>query len=759
MTSPSDLHIFGIRHHGPGSARSLQMALATVQPDIILVEGPPDADAVLPWLAHPEMEPPVALIVYRPDQPQRATYYPFALFSPEWRAIHYAFEQHLPVHFMDLPQAHQLALDPLIKPALLADPLRQLAEAAGYKSYEAWWNTLVEQGSYGPEVFPALLSLMQVARETATSPPPKNELERLSRRLADQREAYMRQTIRRARATGHQRIAIVCGAWHAPALSKLDNAPADASLLADLPHVAVEAAWVPWTYSRLSYATGYGAGLTSPGWYHHLWQMGQRQTTSTEASIHWLTQVANLLREEGLDVSSAHLIEAVRLAEALAALRGLAVPGLAELNEATQTVICFGEAAPLRLIQEKLIVSERMGSVPPDTPMVPLQRDLHQLQKRLRLRPEPGKSTLTLDLRNELHLERSHLLHRLQLVQIPWGKPLVVRGRKGTYQEVWQLQWLPDFAVRVIEANLWGNTVQEAAANFAQDAANQAPDLAALTRLLDQIILADLPETMAYLIKRIEEEAALSSDIPHMMAALPPLARILRYGNVRKTDQGILQHVVEGLLRRICVGLPHTCAALADEAAAEMFDHLVAVHGVVLTLQQADHKQMWQQVLAKLADQRNMHGLVAGRACRLLLDTAFFSPAEAMRRLERALSKPTLSATEALLPAAFWLEGFLKGSGLLLLHDHSLWQVLDRWLTQLTLAQFLSVLPLLRRTFATFNQSIRQQLSERVRFGATQPLTEAILQVEFDPEQAEAVLPVVARLLGLKPRSDSNAER
>jgi hypothetical protein len=145
-----------------------------------------------------------------------------------------------------------------------------------------------------------------------------------------------------------------------------------------------------------------------------------------------------------------------------------------------------------------------------------------------------------------------------------------------------------------------------------------------------------------------------------------------------------------------------------------------------------------------------MHGLVAGRACRLLLDTAFFSPAEAMRRLERALSSPTLSAPEGLMPAAFWLEGFLKGSGLLLVHDQTLWQVLDQWLTDLNPAQFLGILPLLRRTFATFNQSLRQQLSERVRLGASHSSTGASPQVGFDSKQAEAVLPVVARLLGLE---------
>ena len=60
--------IFGIRHHGPGSARSLRAALEALRPDAILVEGPPDAAEVLPLLTHPDMRPPVALLIYVPDR-------------------------------------------------------------------------------------------------------------------------------------------------------------------------------------------------------------------------------------------------------------------------------------------------------------------------------------------------------------------------------------------------------------------------------------------------------------------------------------------------------------------------------------------------------------------------------------------------------------------------------------------------------------------------------------------------------------------
>jgi hypothetical protein len=335
----------------------------------------------------------------------------------------------------------------------------------------------------------------------------------------------------------------------------LDRAEMDVALLAELPSTKVEAVWVPWTYSRLSARTGYGAGVASPGWYHHLWEMRLSDASPGEVIARWLSRVADLLRQEGFDASPAHVIEAVRLAESLAALRGLPIPGLLELNEATQAVMCFGDFAPMRLIQERLIVGERMGVVPPGVPMVPLQRDLYAQQRRLRLRQEPTLSTLNLDLRTPLHLARSHLLHRLSLLNIPWGKKVPSRSKEGTFREVWKLQWMPEFAIRVIEANIWGNTVEEAAQGYAADAATKAKNLAMLTQLLDDLILAELPDAVGNVMKRIEDEAAISSDIPLLMASLPPLARVQRYGSVRQLDRETVGRVVDGLLARICVGL------------------------------------------------------------------------------------------------------------------------------------------------------------------------------------------------------------
>ena len=93
------------------------------------------------------------------------------------------------------------------------------------------------------------------------------------------------------------------------------------------------------------------------------------------------------MRDEGLDASSASVIEAVRLSEALAAMRDLPMPGMAELHEAIQTVLCHGEEAPMRLIRDRLEIGERMGAVPPEAPAVPLQRDLEQRKQRTTAHP------------------------------------------------------------------------------------------------------------------------------------------------------------------------------------------------------------------------------------------------------------------------------------------------------------------------------------------------------------------------------------
>lgn len=104
------MQLYGIRHHGPGSARSLLRALTEQQPDCVLIEGPTDAEKLLAHAAHTDMVPPVAMLVYNPKNLRQASFFPFAEFSPEWQAILFALKNKIPVRFMDLPMSLSFGL-------------------------------------------------------------------------------------------------------------------------------------------------------------------------------------------------------------------------------------------------------------------------------------------------------------------------------------------------------------------------------------------------------------------------------------------------------------------------------------------------------------------------------------------------------------------------------------------------------------------------------------------------------------------------
>ncbi|MFH8347889.1 DUF5682 family protein [Streptomyces sp. NPDC018045] len=920
--------LLGVRHHGPGSARAVRAVLERHEPRALLIEGPPEADALVALAADEAMRPPVALLAHVPAEPGRAAFWPLAEFSPEWVAIRWALAHDVPVRFIDLPAAHSLAFgadgeDPAApcRPALpdgatetdgdgatdaedggadsddgadgghaggsrdadraaeaRIDPVAVLAETAGYDDPERWWEDVIEHrahrrgngvgsgrghgagadtrsgvgagagtrsghgngggGGYedgdGPQdgpgnggghgngsghgggdggegaagsdplaPFEALAEAMEALREAYGTGGHDRDLVR---------EAHMRLRLREARREFGDGIAVVCGAWHVPALTRRTTVTADRQLLKGLARVKPEVTWVPWTHRRLSRRSGYGAGISSPGWYGHLFSAPDRPVER------WMTKAAGLLREEDYAVSSAHVIEAVRLAEALAALRGRPLAGLAEAGDAVRAVFGDGSDVPSALIHDRLVVGDVLGEVPDSAPAVPLQRDITRSQRSLRLKPEASDRELDLDLRKETDTGRSRLLHRLRLLGVPWGEPVRTRASTGTFRESWRLRWEPELSVRAAEAGIWGTTVEAAATAKAESAALGTTALADVTALAERCLLAALPDALPVVMRVLTDRAALDADVGHLAQALPALVRSVRYGDVRGTDAVALGEVATGLAERIFVGLPPACTGLDADGAADMRRHLDATHHAVGLLDEGSTsgpkapagtasgnvveaeavggravglgagaeavlatgaapgsgteagsgdrgggglRERWAVVLWKLAERESVPGLLRGRAVRLLLDDGRLGTGDAERLMGLALSPGTPPAG-----AAGWIEGFAGGDagGLLLVHDERLLALVDDWLSHVPADAFTVVLPLLRRTFAEFDAGARRMLGELIRRGPARPNgpypgqdagradQEAAVPgfgPGLDRDRAAAVLPTLRFLLGL----------
>ncbi|WP_181769025.1 DUF5682 family protein, partial [Streptomyces albidus (ex Kaewkla and Franco 2022)] len=407
--------------------------------------------------------------------------------------------------------------------ALRMDPLAVLAETAGYDDAERWWEDVVEhRGAGAAEAdpyapFAVLGEAMAALRETHGNEGAAQEGGTGGEHRRDLlREAHMRLRLREAcREFADDAVAVVCGAWHVPALASTPGVTADRQLLKGLPKVKTEITWVPWTHRRLARRSGYGAGIDSPGWYGHLFAAPDRVVAR------WMTKVARLLRDEDHGVSSAHVIEAVRLAESLAVMRGRPLAGLTETIDAVRAVMCEGSDVPLALVHDRLIVGDVLGEVPEGAPAVPLQRDLARRQRSLRLKPEAAERELDLDLRKGTDLERSRLLHRLRLLAIDWAVPDRGPARStGTFRESWRLRWEPELSVRIAEAGVWGTTVEGAATACAMSQSADAASLPDVTALAESCLLAGLPDALTVVMRELADRAAVDADVGRLAQAL-----------------------------------------------------------------------------------------------------------------------------------------------------------------------------------------------------------------------------------------------
>jgi hypothetical protein len=134
-----------------------------------------------------------------------------------------------------------------------------------------------------------------------------------------------------------------------------------------------------------------------------------------------------------------------------------------------------------------------------------------------------------------------------------------------------------------------------------------------------------------------------------------------------------------------------------------------------------------------------------------LLDARAISTDELYR-----LARLSLSSVNPPAECAAWATGLLRGSGMALLHQDALWQVFDRWLSELSAPVFVEMMPLLRRAFADFTGPERRQMGEKVKHLRSGSEGLPVVPVsrgrstELDHERASRVLPILAHILDSK---------
>jgi hypothetical protein len=749
--------VFGVRHLSPMGAHHLAKYLDEVDPTAVLVEGPSDATEHVVHLVHKKTRPPVALLAFTKERPVRSILFPLAEYSPEWVALTWALKKKRLARFIDLPAETFLARQaiaeaeaqaaaqepdeedgeepetteessapPTDTEVYLADPYAAIAKLTGEPDHDTWWEKHFEhttaEHAYRQAIFEFGSGLRSVDYES-----PRRREETLLR------EAFMRRAIRSAIAEGHdpEKVVVVCGAYHAPVLTAEEPTMTDAEHKA-LPRAPTVITLMPYSYYRLSAQSGYGAGNSAPQYFQALWEELRDGGSTERLAARFLAEVAGRLRKAGTIRSSAEVIEAVRLANAMAAIRGDAhAPTLRDLKDAAVTCLSHGDSTAIARWLDETAVGDSLGQVPPGVLRTSIQDDFYRLVKDLRLEEylkdtktaQPIKGSTSkewLDLRQDRSQKspdaayrdrnRSIFLHRLTFLDIGFAALTESkREEAGTYKEFWKAKWEPKCEIELVENALRGDSIEIAAVRLFQEKLATMKSVADAATLTKDAVMCALPDAMDAALKRLQTLAVDDADFEALARADIQLAELTTYRDVRDFDPAPIKPLVEQLFLRGAL-VAHEASRCSAEAAEKVGPALAEMQRVLALGEDGTFEVdpvRWAGVLDAIADDELVHAHVAGVACALLLERGQMSDDV----LDRRVAKRICPGADPGDGAAFF-EGLATRNRYALLSKKKLWSAMSDFIESLDDDAFRRAVVALRRAFAAFESGEARKIAE-----------------------------------------------
>ncbi|MEU4558258.1 DUF5682 family protein [Actinoplanes sp. NPDC023936] len=732
------LTVLGVRHHSPACARLVGETIAALRPAYVLIEGPADMNDRIGELLLGHELPVAVYTSYADDARRHGSWAPFCGYSPEWVALTAGRAAGAELRFIDLPAWHEAFADRSNRYAdaeqRYAEAVERLCAAFGVDNTDALWDHLVEMEP-GEGLAERLAAYFDLIRGEAAAGPSDTA-----------REEYMAAWIRAAVAdAGERPVVAVVGGFHRPALIRLAAAPAPGPpvpapapgpplpspgpplsapapgtpwpAVPRLPEDATGGSYlVPYSFRRLDAFAGYQSGMPSPEYYQRLWEDGP-----AEAARYLLTAVTGRLRDRGQPVSTADLIAARTSAEALSRLRGHRHParvdvldGLAAalINEALDIPLPWSVRGTITAGQHPAVVEmtaalsgDRVGRLHPDTPLPPL---VHAATAEVERHGLDRAGDREIDLLDQAGRERSRVLHRLRILDIPGYARTAgpATGVDPVLTEKWTIRDHENRLVALIEAGGYGPTLESAAtARISERVDAAGNDLGRLADALFDAALSGVTELAGDLPARLERGVAAGRDLGELGRVLTVTLALWRHDRLLGTaGSELLGAVVAGATRRILwlaegwhgAGAPADLRRIRAVVAVRDAIRHAAVTGVDRTAAIA----IAGRIAADRAAPPDLRGAFYGLARTLAEDTS--DPAPAVRGAFTGGA------------AGDWLAGLFAVARESVLAPGGILGVLDELIGGIGAEEFLVALPALRQAFEFFPPRERATIAERL---------------------------------------------
>ncbi len=742
----AEIRLLPIRHHSPACAFHVERVIQSWKPSIILIEGPDNANSLIPIMIHSETKAPFAIYYSYHDTTGQISeekgyykcYYPFLDYSPELAALKEGNRQEIPTAFIDLPYGDILAASKegkgLLKEEeknnynddyLLSrnDYIRQLCEKTGLRNFDEFWEKYFELNGLNQESdrwFSNLLIYCRLVRENTSE-------EELKEEGCLARESYMAasilERIEKREQTGEvYRVLVVTGGFHTPALQKLLEEGSKKEHRKKVSSGDQGVYLMPYSMQATDALNGYASGMPFPEFYQRIWEGIAEGAPYHRAVLDLIVSSGKETRKKEGFLSTYDEICACQMAEGLALLRGKQEPGAYELLDAVLSSYIKGEYnlatdLPIRILKKQM-QGKRMGKLCEEANVPPIIHDFESWCKKFGLKTRSTLETeTTLSIfSNSRHRQISMFFYRMVFLGTAFAKKvkgpnLQLKRDKNLMREIWSYKWSVQVHAALIDVSVQGATIEEAANSLVKEELKKEMGAGKSALLLTQVFEMGLKEQLFLVYDQVYERILKDTDFYSIAEALKSFMMMEELGSLYETELkfGLLLSVS---VQKLIQLLPSMTQIKEDDLVPcmealkllyQITGHKRAKEGEFLT-EKESYFEALEQMILDTQIQAGLNGCIHG--------ILYGGGREGLDQVEQVCQGYLTGTAEQRKKTALFFRGLFYTARDLVFIGGQFLDRLDDFFGKIGEEEFMELLPELRMAFAYFTPRETDRIAE-----------------------------------------------
>lgn len=735
---------FPIRHHSPACSYHLLKTIEQYKPDCILVEGPQNANRLIPILTHEDTAMPIAFYYFYKDKGKLIDenaddykcYYPFLNTSPEYNALLEAKRLNITGKFIDLPYGeiiiHTKADMGIRKESEIqsynddyylseSKVFDIVCEKTHTRSFEEFWEKFFEIDALfiSTEDFVArMMSYCYLTRQYT----PQEIMENDGCLI---REKFMASNIIEA-SKNHKRVLVVTGGFHSYGLYSLIKS--EKSIKPPKLHSFDEKQQnvyaMAYTLEAADALNGYASGMQNPGFYENVWKEIKNNPTSVEEAykntvFDILLKASKQASKEKLLITMSDILSAVTMYDGLSLIRDKKSPGLYELYDSVQSCFIKGEVnsasdLPLRILS-KIATGSKIGVLCQNEDKIPLISDFEEQCRKYRLQINLAvEKKAELDIfAKKTHMDISRFFYRMNFLKTGFAKrikgaDIINNADRSRVRETWTYVRSINTDTALIDSSAYGATIEEACTIIAVRQLRAEQRCSEAAKLYVECFLMGIDIS--------DEFAAHMNDIIINDGDFFSIGKAIYYFNMITSlkkmymmNNSESEYFLEKCFNRIIIMLPSIININSDKA-----DDCVKICRILYNLASGEtlpnRLSELIQAFKTMCEKDNPQPTVYGAVLGLL----YGNDAKYKLQISNSLFGYLTGSDELKKQGAVFLRGVFSTARDIVLVGDEFTTMIDSLIKLLSMNDFMEVLPELRLAFSYFTPSEIDETAKKI---------------------------------------------